>query len=60
MSNHSVIEVKWNGVNDKSVNERIVKSKLTRGEAKRLADKLNRKQDLNDGEIISFLVRAAS
>lgn len=60
MSNHQVIEVKWNGVNDKSVNERIVKSKLTRGEAKRLADKLNRKQDLNDGEIISFLVRAAS
>ncbi len=60
MSNHQVIEVKWNGVNDKSVTERTVKSKLTKGEAKRLADKLNRKQDLNDGEIISFLVRAAS
>jgi hypothetical protein len=57
---HQVIEVKWNGVNDKSVDERVVKSKLSKGEAKRLADKLNRKQDLNDGEIISFLVRAAS
>ncbi len=60
MSNHQVIEVKWNGVNEKAVNERVVKSKLSKGEAKRLADKLNRKQDLNDGEIISFLVRAAS
>lgn len=59
MSNHQVIEVKWNGVGDKSVTERVVKSKLSKGKAKELADKLNRSQDLNEGEILSYLVRAS-
>lgn len=56
-TNHSVIEVKWNGVNDKSVTERVVKAKLSKGKAQDLADKLNRSQDLNETEILSYLVR---
>lgn len=55
--NHSVIEVKWNGVNNAPATERVVKAKLSKGKARELADKLNRSQDLNEGEILSYLVR---
>jgi hypothetical protein len=58
-TNHTVVEVKWNGVNEKPVTERVVKAKLSKGKARELADKLNRKQDHNEGEILSYLVRTS-